>query len=60
MNAIVTYSLDKNVATVTLNHPEAMNAMNSALAEALGGALEQAADDDDVHVIVITGAGRRR
>jgi enoyl-CoA hydratase/carnithine racemase len=47
-----------HVALLTLNRPGAMNAINSVLAEALGAALEAAELDDDVRVIVITGAGR--
>jgi len=46
------------VRRLTLNRPERLNAFNEALNEALFGALEAAASDDRVHVVVLTGAGR--
>ncbi len=46
------------VLTITLNRPERLNAVNGALAASLAEALTDAARDDDVRVVVITGAGR--
>ncbi len=46
------------VRTLTLNRPEALNAFNEALYEATAEALRAAADDPDVAVVVLTGAGR--
>ena len=46
------------VRTITLNRPERLNAVNPALADALPAALDDAAADDAVRVVVITGAGR--
>lgn len=46
------------VRTITLNRPERLNAVNPALAEALPRAIDDAAGDDAVRVVVITGAGR--
>jgi 2-(1,2-epoxy-1,2-dihydrophenyl)acetyl-CoA isomerase len=46
------------VATLTLNRPEALNALNSELRRALLSALEATARDDAVRSIVMTGAGR--
>jgi crotonobetainyl-CoA hydratase len=47
-----------HVALLTLNRPEALNAVNADLADALGGHLEDAVADPGVRAIVITGAGR--
>ncbi|GAA4548873.1 crotonase/enoyl-CoA hydratase family protein [Pseudonocardia xishanensis] len=47
-----------HVGVITLNRPKAMNAVNSALSVAAGGALAQAQEDPEVRVVVITGAGR--
>ncbi|MBM9467810.1 enoyl-CoA hydratase/isomerase family protein [Nakamurella leprariae] len=47
-----------SIAIVTLDRPEALNAVNGALALALGEALETAETDDNVQVIVLTGRGR--
>lgn len=48
----------EHVRTLTLNRPERLNAFNPALLEALHQALAAATTDDDVHVVVLTGAGR--
>jgi enoyl-CoA hydratase len=47
------------VAVVTLNRPEAMNAMSGALRAALCEALAGLDADDDVRVAILTGAGDR-
>ncbi|MBH0118654.1 crotonase/enoyl-CoA hydratase family protein [Rhodococcus sp. NPDC003382] len=52
------YERRGNVALITLNRPKALNAVNAALSTAVGTLLEQAEADDDVRVVVITGAGR--
>jgi enoyl-CoA hydratase/carnithine racemase len=49
---------DNRVRTLTLNRPEALNAFNEALYDSTARALLTAADDPDVAVVVITGAGR--
>jgi enoyl-CoA hydratase len=45
------------VLVLTLNRPEARNALSPALITGLRDALRDAADDDDVRAVVITGAG---
>ena len=52
--------IEKNagVATVTLNRPEAMNALSRALRAALHDAIAALSNDTDVSVLVLTGAGR--
>ncbi|MUL82324.1 MULTISPECIES: crotonase/enoyl-CoA hydratase family protein [unclassified Mycolicibacterium] len=46
------------IAVISLNRPEAMNAVNAALSVATGQALEDAQNDPDIRVVIITGAGR--
>ena len=46
------------VRTLTLNRPEALNALTPALLEELAAALEAAAADPAVRVVVLTGTGR--
>jgi crotonobetainyl-CoA hydratase len=58
MARFVRYEVDGHVAVLTLSRPEALNAVNSELADAVGGYLEDAAADPAVRAIVITGAGR--
>ncbi|MCU1501972.1 MAG: Enoyl-CoA hydratase/isomerase [Ilumatobacteraceae bacterium] len=54
----VLYDVSDGVATVTLNRPERLNAWNSRLGAELGDAMAEADGDDDVRVVVVTGAGR--
>jgi crotonobetainyl-CoA hydratase len=58
MTDTVRYELDGHVAILTLNRPGALNAVNTALADELGGRLERAAANTEVRAIVVTGAGR--
>jgi enoyl-CoA hydratase/carnithine racemase len=48
----------KKVRTLTLNRPEVLNAFNEALYEATAEGLSAAADDPDIAVVLLTGAGR--
>lgn len=47
------------VAVLTLNRPDAMNALSRAMQDALHAAIEDVDNDPAVRVIVITGAGER-
>jgi enoyl-CoA hydratase/carnithine racemase len=49
---------DNRVRTLTLTRPDALNAFNEALYEATAKAMQQAAEDPDVAVVLLTGAGR--
>ncbi len=51
--------LGEGVATVTLNRPDVLNAMNDALRGELTRCFTALAGDDDVRVVVVTGAGDR-
>jgi enoyl-CoA hydratase len=55
----ITYSVAEHVATVTLNRPEVHNAMNEAMRRDLTRCFDGVATDDDVKVVVVTGAGER-
>ncbi|MBA2768220.1 MAG: enoyl-CoA hydratase/isomerase family protein [Sporichthyaceae bacterium] len=58
MTDVVQYDLADAVATVTLNRPEAMNALDTALKTALRDTLRSAAEDPAVRAVVLTGSGR--
>ncbi len=49
---------DNHIATVTINEPKTLNALNSKLLEELGVAFDSLAADKDVRVIILTGADR--
>jgi 2-(1,2-epoxy-1,2-dihydrophenyl)acetyl-CoA isomerase len=53
----VRWDLDGAVATITLNRPEARNALTAEMKTALLGALRQAAEAAEVRAVIITGAG---
>jgi enoyl-CoA hydratase len=54
----VTVETHEGVATVTLNRPDAMNALSFELRAALADTFTALQADDDVRVVVLTGAGR--
>jgi len=52
------YEVKDRIATITLNRPEKLNAFTHAMIDRWAEALREARDDDGVHVVVVTGAGR--
>lgn len=54
---VVTYRCDERIAHIALNRPEVMNAIDAVLPQALADAVQRAQDDDDAHVIVLSGNG---
>lgn len=54
----VLYNVLNQVATITLNRPEAMNAMNKGLRDDLCEAICAAASSEEVRTIVIAGSGK--
>ena len=57
--SLVLKSLEDGILTLTVHRPEALNALNRNVIDALSAALEAAQDNDDVRVIVLTGAGEK-
>jgi enoyl-CoA hydratase len=51
------YDLAEGVATITLNRPQARNALNRAMCEELVAASSAAAADPDVRLVLVRGAG---
>jgi enoyl-CoA hydratase/carnithine racemase len=54
----VQYTVSGRVATITLKRPDKLNAWTRTMEQELGQAMQDAAGDDHVRVIVLTGAGR--
>ena len=54
----VLYEVSEGLATITLNRPDAMNALDIALKEALRDTLRRAAGDPAVRAVLLTGSGR--
>jgi 2-(1,2-epoxy-1,2-dihydrophenyl)acetyl-CoA isomerase len=55
---LVLYESTQAIATITLNRPDVLNALDDALIRALRDAVERAAGDDAVRAVLLTGAGR--
>jgi enoyl-CoA hydratase/carnithine racemase len=55
----VRYELSDHIATVELNRPEVINAFNGPMESELQFVWKAIAADDDVHVVVLSGAGER-
>jgi enoyl-CoA hydratase/carnithine racemase len=57
MYEAITYAVADHVARITLNRPEARNALNDRMTEELLDTFDRAKSDDAVRVIILTGAG---
>lgn len=55
---MILYSVDNGVASITLNRPEKRNALNDELIAAIKHGLKEAAGNENVKVVVISGAGK--
>jgi 2-(1,2-epoxy-1,2-dihydrophenyl)acetyl-CoA isomerase len=58
MSEVLLSALDAGVLTLTLNRPEALNALNREMTQALRDSMEAAARDPGVGAVIVTGAGR--
>ena len=58
MSNPVLYSTQSGVATISLNRPKRLNAINPELLKTLHDAIQTANDDDNVRVILLRGQGR--
>jgi enoyl-CoA hydratase len=56
---VILYDVSEGIATITLNRPERMNALNPELMAAIQDAMVRFRDDDQARVAILTGAGDR-
>ncbi|MBN9007814.1 MAG: crotonase/enoyl-CoA hydratase family protein [Rhizobiales bacterium] len=54
----ITYEVAEQILTITLNRPDKLNAFNATMMTELIDAFDKADADDNVRVIIVTGAGR--
>ena len=54
----ILYSVDEHIATITLNRPDKLNAFTGTMMRELIAAFDLIDADDDVRVVIVTGAGR--
>lgn len=56
---VMKYEKQEKIATITLNRPEVMNAINREMAQALFDAWTDFAHDPNMNVLIVTGAGEK-
>ncbi len=54
----ILYQVETGVATLTLNRPDVLNAMNPLMMQEMLDAFDQSDGDDNVRAMIVTGAGR--
>ena len=55
---VVKYEIDGPIARITMNNPQSLNALNRTMLAELTSAFQDADDDPDVKIIVLTGSGK--
>lgn len=55
---VILEKLEEGVLTLTLNRPDRLNAFNDAMHDALSRAIRRAGENDEVRVVILTGAGK--
>lgn len=54
----IMYAVDDRIATITVNRPDKLNALNDATMAELGAAIDEARNDKAVGGVIVTGSGR--
>ncbi len=54
----IIFEKEENIATITFNRPEAMNALNNQTRAEFRAAIDDVASDDEVKVLILTGSGK--
>jgi enoyl-CoA hydratase/carnithine racemase len=55
---VVLFEQSDGIATMTLNRPDKLNALNYAIVDRLSALLDEIEQDDSIRVVILTGAGR--
>lgn len=56
---LITYNVEDGIATITINRPDKMNALNIALLGEVDNAMNEALNDENVRGVIITGSGTK-
>jgi enoyl-CoA hydratase/carnithine racemase len=54
----ILYEVEDNIATLTMNRPDKLNAFTETMRQEVIDAFDRSDDDDNVRVMIVTGAGR--
>ncbi|MBO8168126.1 MAG: enoyl-CoA hydratase/isomerase family protein [Thermoanaerobacteraceae bacterium] len=52
------WEIKEGIGYLTLNRPQSLNALNNAVLQELSGLLDEIAENNEVEVVVVTGAGK--
>ncbi len=55
----IIFEVQEGVATITFNRPKALNALNGHLLDELSAALDEIEEDEEIRVLILTGAGEK-
>jgi enoyl-CoA hydratase len=53
----IIFGVEESIATITFNRPKALNALNATLLQEFSQALDEVAENEDIRVLILTGAG---
>jgi enoyl-CoA hydratase len=53
----ILFQIEEQIATITFNRPEVLNALNDASLKEFSHAVDKVAGDEDIRVLILTGAG---
>jgi enoyl-CoA hydratase len=53
----VIFQIEEQIATITFNRPKVLNALNEASLKEFSHAIDKVAEDEDIRVLILTGAG---
>lgn len=57
--ANILFQVTEGIATITFNRPQTLNALNSDLLKEFAHALDNVAENEDIRVLILTGAGEK-
>lgn len=55
----ILFEVEEGIATITFNRPNVLNALNSELLDEFSSALDEIFDDENIRVLILTGAGEK-
>lgn len=55
----ILFQKEEKLATVTINRPKALNALNTEVLKELDEIIEQISEDNDIYTVILTGAGEK-
>ncbi|MDH3880302.1 MAG: enoyl-CoA hydratase-related protein, partial [Desulfobacteraceae bacterium] len=53
----IIFQIEEQMATITFNRPKVLNALNEASLKEFSHAIDKVAGDEDIRVLILTGAG---